>query len=413
LNACPVLLRARICPVLPKRFDTGKKVADESGYAMLFPVMNSPAAICLAVEQSIIFCENILTISDDLIYSQIESKRFDLKRGWDMATIRDVAKRAGVSVSTASLALNGKKNVSSRTREKVLAAARELNYQKNAIASALKRNLTKTVVLILSELSGPYYSELIQGVQESTIEHGYDLIACSAYGGPDSTATRFLLEKRVDGAVVFAHQIDDAMVLEAAKEDFPVVVLDRSVDGPHVISVEVDNFRGALEAVEYLIGLGHTRIGYVSGPASSRDNQERFKGYLEALNRNSLPYREKWTIGGNFTWKGGYRAARMLVGQGDLPDAVFFANDEMALGGLKAFSEQGIRIPEDLSVIGFDEIQLAGYVRPALTTVRQPKYEAGALAARLLFQALKGENPEKRVVLSTELIIRDSTSRRI
>ncbi|MGA9287552.1 MAG: LacI family DNA-binding transcriptional regulator [Anaerobacillus sp.] len=329
-----------------------------------------------------------------------------------MATIKDVAKRAGVAVSTASYALNNIKKVSPATVKKVQDAARELNYQKNGFASDLKRTKTNTIALILKDLSGPYYSELIKGVQEVAMTNGFDLIACSSIGGAQSTAVKFLTEKRVDGAIILAHNITDEIICEAAREGFPLVVLDRTLNNEHVIQVEVDNIQGGYIATEHLIQKGHEDIAYISGPYNSHDNEMRFKGYQQALTEHELRFQTRWKISGDFTREGGYRATKMLIAQGNLPTAVFYANDEMALGGIQAFNEKKISVPDDVSIIGFDDIQLSEYVSPPLTTVKQPKYEAGALAVHLIFQQLSQEKVDRYYKLPTELIDRKSVSRK-
>ncbi|MCA1319675.1 LacI family transcriptional regulator [Bacillus tianshenii] len=325
-----------------------------------------------------------------------------------MATIKDVAKLAGVAVSTASYALNNVNKVSPATMKKVQEAARELNYMKNGFASDLKRTKTNTIALILKDLSGPFYSELIKGVQEVTIRNGYDLIACSSVGGAQSTAVKFLKEKRVDGAIILAHNISDDIILESAREGFPIVVLDRKIDHPFVFGVEVDNFHGGYLATEHLIEKGHREIAFVSGPIDSHDNAMRFEGYQEALKHHGIPYQSKWKVFGDFTREGGYRATKMLIAQRDLPQAFFYANDEMAIGGLQALKENKISVPNDISIIGYDDIQLSEYVSPPLTTIRQPKYEVGALAVHVVFQALSKEKMEQYYKLSTELISRNS-----
>ncbi|WP_404455232.1 LacI family transcriptional regulator [Virgibacillus necropolis] len=325
-----------------------------------------------------------------------------------MATIKDVAKLAGVAISTASYALNNSTKVSQSTRKKVENAAKELNYQKNGFASDLKRTKTNTIALILSDLSGPYYSELIKGVQDVATTNGYDLIACSSIGGSQSTAVKFLKEKRVDGVIILAHNISDELTLESAREGFPLVVLDRKLKNEFVVHVEVDNVDGGYAATEHLIKKGHKQIAYINGPYNSHDNELRFEGFSRALKDNGLTYQSKWRLSGDFTREGGYRATKMLIAQNELPEAVFYANDEMAIGGIQAFRENGIKIPEDISVIGFDDIQLAEYITPPLTTMKQPKYEAGALSVHLIFQLLSGEKVNHSYKLSTELVERDS-----
>ncbi|UOQ44001.1 LacI family transcriptional regulator [Halobacillus salinarum] len=325
-----------------------------------------------------------------------------------MATIKDVAKLAGVAISTASYALNGSSKISGETKKKVEEAAKTLNYKKNGLASDLKRTKTNTIALILTDLSGPFYSELIKGVQDVTTANGYDLIACSSIGGSKSTAAKFLTEKRVDGAIILAHNISDEIALEAAKHNFPIVVLDRHLESESIYQVEVDNVHGGYLATEYLIKRGHKEIAYVSGPSNSHDNILRFQGYMEALEDNHIPYQPKWKIVSDFTRSGGYRATKLLIAQNDLPEAIFYANDEMAIGGMQAFKEKGIQVPDDISMIGFDDIQLAEYVHPPLTTIQQPKYEAGSLAVHLIFQVLGGEKINHHYKLTTDLIERKS-----
>ncbi|PYZ92691.1 LacI family transcriptional regulator [Salipaludibacillus keqinensis] len=329
-----------------------------------------------------------------------------------MATIKDVAKLAGVAVSTASYALNGTKKISDSTKQKVITAAKELNYQKNGYAMDLKMNKTKIIALILSDLIGPFYSELIQGVQEVVMEHGYDLIVCSSYGDESSTAAKFLREKRADGVILFAHNIETQLIQDSVRKGFPIVVLDRDLsDYEDIISVNVNNEHGSYIAAKYLIDQGSKNIAFVSGPKKSIDSQLRLEGFKRALKEHNLPYYSKWNINGKFTKDGGYQATKMLIHQGQLPDAVFYANDEMAIGGIEALKENHIDIPNQVSVIGFDDIQLAPYIQPPLTTVKQPKYEMGKLSSHLIFQVLEGEDVQNFYSLETEMIIRDSVQR--
>lgn len=325
-----------------------------------------------------------------------------------MATIKDVAKLAGVAISTASYALNNNPKISLTTKKKVEEAAKTLNYVKNGFASDLKRAKTNTIALILSDLSGPFYSELIQGVQDVATTNGYDLIACSSIGGPQSTAVKFLREKRVDGAIILAHNISDEITLESARKGFPLVVLDRKLKSEFVYHVEVDNVHGGYLATEHLIKNNHKQIAYISGPNNSHDNKQRFQGYMDALKHHGISYQTKWKASGDFTREGGYRATKMLIAQRDLPKGIFYANDEMAIGGLQAFKDNNIDVPSDISVIGFDDIQLAEYVSPPLTTIKQPKYEAGALSVHLIFQLLAGDSVDHHYKLSTELVERKS-----
>ena len=328
-----------------------------------------------------------------------------------MATIKDVAKLAGVALSTASYALSGDSRVSSKTRSKVLDAARQLNYRKNGFAMDLKRSRTKTIALILTDLSGPYYSELIRSVQEVALTNGYDLIACSSIGGRDSTAVKFLRERRADGAIILAPNIRDEVLIETSGPQFPIVVMDRPLCSEYLVNVLVDGEQGGYTATRYLLENGHRHVAYISGSSDSYDNHLRYQGYLRALAEAGLEEQSKWRLSGNFVREGGYNATKMMIMQGSLPSAIFYANDEMAIGGLKAFEESGISVPDDVSVIGYDDIQLAEYVNPPLTTIKQPKSEAGSLAAHLLFQILGGESVKQSYMLTTEMMERASAGK--
>jgi LacI family transcriptional regulator len=330
----------------------------------------------------------------------------------EMATIKDVAKMAGVSISTVSYALNNNSKVSNHTKLKILEAARELNYQKNGIASDLKRNSTRTIALIVTDLAGPHYSELVKGIQEVTLSKGYDLLACSSMGEESSTAVKFLTEKRVDGAIVLAYNISEDIIMQSARKEFPIILLDRRVDNEFVVSIEVDNEEGCFMAAEYLIEQGHRDIAYVGGNALDRLHTMRVNGYESALRKHGLDGNRQLHQFGIFNRDNGYSMTKMLIAQGKLPTGIMYANDEMAIGGMKAFKEHGIKVPSDVSVIGFDDIELAQYVRPSLTTVMQPKYERGALAAHLLFQVLEGKEVDQLYKFPTQLVIRDSVQKR-
>ncbi|TVP87405.1 MAG: LacI family transcriptional regulator [Alkalicoccus sp.] len=326
-----------------------------------------------------------------------------------MATIKDVAKRAGVAVSTASYALNGTKKMKQETKERVFQAAKELQYQKNGVAMDLKKSRTKTIALILSDLTGPFYSELIRGVQEEVLEKKYDLLVCSSYGNESSTAAKFLREKRADGVILLAHNIPDSFILESVRPGFPIIVLDRILpDKEALTSITVDNYKGGYEATKHLLEEGAGSVACIHGPLNSSDSQERVAGYEQALQDFGLKKDSKWILNGSFTHEGGYQATKILLNQGDLPDAVFYANDEMAIGGLEALKETKLNIPEDIAIIGFDDIQLAPYLQPPLTTMRHPKYEMGKLASHVIFQVLEGHAAKSHYTLETEFISRES-----
>ncbi|PTM59648.1 LacI family DNA-binding transcriptional regulator [Desmospora activa] len=324
-----------------------------------------------------------------------------------MATIKDVAKLAGVSISTVSLALNNQPHVRAETKEKVLAAARRLNYQPNGIARDLKLSKTETIGLILPDLAGPFYSELIRGIQDFTTANHYDVVAMSAIGERPKSI-RYIQEKRTDGMIIMSQQIDATLIRQAARPDFPIVLLNREVSSNHVTSVMIDNRKAAYEAVQLMIRQGYSEIAYLGGPEDASDNRNRFYGYQASLHEAGRTVEPKWCLQGDFTKEGGYGAAKRLLAEGMLPQAIFAANDEMAIGLIEGLQQGGIGIPEEMAVVGFDDIQLASYIRPTLTTVRQPMYQLGSTAAKLLFRLLDGESNLDAVVLDTHLIERDS-----
>ncbi|WP_258171355.1 LacI family DNA-binding transcriptional regulator [Paenibacillus sp. R14(2021)] len=321
------------------------------------------------------------------------------------ATIKDVAKMAGVAVSTVSYALNNSPKISEGTRRKVMQAAEALNYRPSGAARNLKKRKSETIGLFLNDLGGPFYSQVIEGVQEVVASHNYNLIVCSTYGGENSSAHRFLREKFVDGAIIMGTSIPDSLVHQVAAESFPIVVLDRELKGDYVHSVLITNEQGAYDAVSHLIKLGRHKIEYLSGPQANNDNMQRYEGYKRALMEHSLPVPSRVTMQGRYLEAGGYQAVKVMMAGNRMPDAIFAANDEMAIGAIRALREGGIRVPEDVAIVGFDNINLAPFVRPALTTIGHSKYEMGAIATQLVFDVQKEGNS---ILLPTQLVIRQS-----
>lgn len=325
-----------------------------------------------------------------------------------MINLKDVAKLAGVSVSTASYAMNGRPEVNKDTLKKVLDAAASLNYKPSGIARDLKMKKTETIGLVLSNLAGPFYAEIINGIEEISFSNGYNLIVCSSFGGKNSTALKFLSEQRTDGIIIMSSEIEDDVIVRAAGSNFPIVLLDRELKNDYTWSVTVDNKKGAYSAVEHLIKLGCKRIGNICGPSISLDNKQRFEGYREALKDYNLEYSPKLVLQGQFTRQGGYRAVQSLIAGGDMPEALFCSNDEMAIGAIEALNEINIKIPDQLAIVGFDDIELASYISPKLTTIKHPKYLLGNAATHMLIQALNMDFNIKNVKLDTQLIIRES-----
>lgn len=334
-------------------------------------------------------------------------------------TIRDVAKLAGVALSTASLALNNKKRVSEATRKKVMAAARKLNYYPSSIARRFALNKTHTIALCAfisgKHPLGGFYMPVIQGIIDVVNANGYSfqLDIRGEYQNSSTkreSLTRLAKHKMVDGLLILSHwPLIFKEVLDLEQMEFPYVTVDGSVSGLKTNCVGVDNFGGALKAVEYLIGLGHRKIGFITGPPDQRHSTERIGGYKEALKRNNIEYDEKIIFPGDFHKKSGQEGMKYLLNLSSPPSAVFVANDNMALAAMKIVKENHLRIPEEISIVGFDDIEVASQLDPPLTTVRQPLYQMGEEAAKLLFALLNDEKSDpQKIFLDTQLVIRES-----
>ncbi|MBO7744720.1 LacI family DNA-binding transcriptional regulator [Paenibacillus sp. MWE-103] len=321
------------------------------------------------------------------------------------ATIKDVAKLAGVAISTVSYALNGSPKISDETKRRVARAAEELNYRPSGAARNLKKRKSETIGLFLNALGGPFYSQLIEGIQEVVASYDYKLIVSSTYGGENSSAHRVLREKFVDGAIIMGFDIRDSLILTIAGKSLPIVVLDRELNADYVHSVRIDDEQGAYEAVSHLIKLGRRKIDFLSGPVVAYDNAKRFAGYRRAMDEHGLPYARTIKAQGRYTETTGYQSMKLMLAANRLPDAVFAANDEMAIGAVRALQEANLSIPDDVAVVGFDNIHQASYVRPALTSVGHSRYELGAIATQCLFHSPR---EGQSIVLPTELAIRQS-----
>ena len=327
------------------------------------------------------------------------------------ATIKDVAREAGVSISTVSYAMNSQDRISPKTREHVLSVAKRLSYIPNGNARMLKQKKTRAIGIFFNSWFGPIYSELVRGVEKAVHQEGYDLLACSLYGDENSTAYKYLRDHMVDGAIILTNSLDDEFLKSMASEDLPLVVLDREVESAHIYSVLIDNFGGAFNATKALIQSDNREIYYLGGPDESYDNQKRLEGYIAALGFCGIPVNQKHIIKCTFTEEAAYQKMLRLFQKGIIPKAIFSANDEMALGVYRAARESNLRIPEDLKIVGFDDIREAEIAIPPLTTVSHQKFEMGSCAAETLIAAINGLTNDTHTlrILPTRLIEREST----
>jgi LacI family transcriptional regulator len=303
-----------------------------------------------------------------------------------MTTIRDVAKHAGVSVTTASYALNDTGTIAEATRKRVLEAAAELNYHPNAFARHLKQRKTQTIGVFISGFGGAFFEEILDGMHHFMLTTDYELLVC-----PTSRSTRrMLLYRQVDGAIVFDPRVSDEQVLKLASHHFPIVVLDRFLQHECILPLLLDNPQGVREAFAHLYNQRLHKLVFVAGALDSFDNAERMSTFLAEAERHDL---KPLVYQGNFTEISGYTVAKTIFQTDDLPQAVFCANDQMAIGFLRAMHEHGFRAPADIAVVGFDNIALTSYTQPSISTIGTSRFEWGAAAIRHLIDFLEYETP--------------------
>ncbi len=320
-----------------------------------------------------------------------------------MTTIRDVAQRAGVSVTTASYALNNTGTISEATRKRVLEAAEELNYHPNGFARHLKKRKTQTIAVFITRFGGSFYEEILEGIHSVILETDYELLVCPETRSP----RRMLLYRQADGAILFDSSVSHETVLKLASRRFPIVVLDRLLGNDFVLPILLDNAQGVREAFQHLHQQGARRMAFVAGAPDSIDNAERMEVFLRAAEQHNLRVP---VYQGNFTEASGYEAAKAILRDNPLPDAVFCANDQMALGFLRAMKEHGLSAPSDIAVVGFDDIPLARYVEPPLSTVGASRFEWGATAVRQLLEFLESGTPFRPQRIPTHFIPRQSSA---
>ncbi|WAC71319.1 LacI family DNA-binding transcriptional regulator [Roseateles sp. SL47] len=330
-----------------------------------------------------------------------------------MSTIKDVAALAGVSFTTVSHVLNNTRPVSAQARARVLAAVDEIGYLPSAVARSLRRSETKIVGVLVPNVRNPFFAELVVGVEEWCRQAGYSVFLCNSDNDPkhQQSYLRTLLEKRIDGLLLSSAGDADALATTFRHASVPVVTVDRLVPGARADRVSVNNQVGATAAVRHLLDLGHRRIGCVSGPAEFEVTQERVAGWRGALHAYGIEAGPDWLIESDFSTAGGYEAVKaLLTRQPDLT-AVFTSNDLMAMGALRAAAELGRAVPRQLSVVGFDGIELGSYIYPAITSVGCSIRDLGREAGRALIERI--ENPQapfKDLQLTPQLVLRESTS---
>ena len=324
-----------------------------------------------------------------------------------------MAERANVSVTTVSHVINETRPVSDELRQRVLAAMDELGYQPNLLARSLRQGKTHTIGMIIPDNANPFFAEMARGVEDASFEQGYSVILCNSDGNLDKELlyANVLAEKRVDGIIFVAAGLSIERILDLQARRMPLVVVDRDLPEAAVDSVLTDNAQGGWLATHHLVELGHRRIGCITGPSDITPSAERITGYRQALDESGIPVDKALIVRGDFQYDSGYQAASQLLQMDDPPTAIFACNDLMAIGVMSAALKLGLHIPADLSVIGFDDVRLASFANPPLTTIVQPKYEIGVIATTMLLERMHDlEMPARRRVFETNLLLRQSTA---
>ncbi|PJF42253.1 MAG: LacI family transcriptional regulator [Candidatus Thermofonsia Clade 1 bacterium] len=328
-------------------------------------------------------------------------------------TIIDIARETGVSYSTVSRVLSGFEFVKEETRQRVLEAAKRLGYVAHAGARSLAGGRANIIGLLVPGLDNGYVGEVARGIDEELSRVNYNLMLYTTHRqqSKEPTYVRSIANGLTDGLILLVPLVTDYL-RELQAQGFPYVLVDQSDPSGQSTVVDATNWQGAYDATEYLIGLGHRRIGFIAGMPQVASARERLEGYKAALRKHGIEFDPSLVAQGNFWQLVGYQAASALLDQEQPPTAIFASNDLSAFGAMEAILERGLRIPEDISIVGFDDIPQASLVYPKLTTVRQPLDEMGRIAVRLLLEQIEEPSlPARRVTLPTQLIVRDSCQR--
>ena len=331
-------------------------------------------------------------------------------------SIKDIAKAANVSHSTVSRALSDSPLISADTKERIQRLAQEMAYTPDAIARSLVTQRTHTVGVVVTTITDPWVAEVVQGIEDAAHENSYSVILASSASEPqrEMDAVEMLRSKRVDGLIVTSSRVGALYLEYLERIDVPIVLVNNHNEqsGRYTFSISVDNHDGGYLATRHLIEVGHRRIAYITGPEDHSDDAERLKGYRTALEENAIRFDTNLVVSGNGRLDGGEQALQALTSLDAPPSAAFCYNDMTAIGLISAAWREGIAVPGDLAVVGFDDIPLASRLRPSLTTIAQPKRDMGRQAMQMVLALLRAEpsaKPLSDILVQGELIVRESS----
>lgn len=327
-----------------------------------------------------------------------------------MTNIHKVAEKAGVSVATVSRVLNNPGVVTPKTRIKVEQAIKELDYKPSALARNLRTSESKLILVLLPSISNPFYTDIINGIEDTAIKEGYNILLCQTDSNPERENIYFNLirNRMADGIISMDPTVNKETLNELAR-DYPIVQCSEYDKDGTISYVSIDSESAAYHAVKHLIKLGHERIALINSDQKFLYARERYQGYEKALKEYNLPIRKQWIYHTEHVeFEDGQQAMKVILQQKERPTAVFAVSDVLAIGALKELNSNGIRVPEDMAVVGFDKIVFSNMTHPTLTTVAQPMYKMGCISAEMIIDKIRGKKVENHI-LEHELIIREST----
>ncbi|AOZ92912.1 LacI family DNA-binding transcriptional regulator [Paenibacillus crassostreae] len=333
------------------------------------------------------------------------------------ASIKDVAKRAGVSVTSVSRVLNSEKYISQRILEKVNQAIEELNYSPSQIARSLKKQKTSTIGIIVPDLTNYFCSTILSSIEESASEYGYNLIVCNIAENLEKELKYLhaVQEMRVDGIIIMHQKVNQRILSFIESASMPILFSCVRSPLPGRFSVLINDYQAALDATEYLIGLGHRRIAFLGGDLGDvTAGYSRYQGYLDALHKSGIPLNHDFIKFGNYKLESGRVMMQEILEQGECPTVVFAASDDMAVGAMNCILDYGLSVPEDISVMGFDDSLIAKAVRPMLTTMQQPVRELGRISLEYLHTLIEDpDQPDCRDIYLPHRIMERASCRRL
>jgi len=327
-------------------------------------------------------------------------------------SIKDIARRAGVSHSTVSRALADSPLVNAETKAHIQQLAREMGYAPSAIARAMSTRQTYTIGLVVTTIADPFVAEVVRGIEETALDHGYSVLLCNSMGVPEReiAAVKALREKWVDAVIVTSSRVG-SFYAQLAEIHVPVILINNQQVGEYSFSVRTNDLMGGRIAGQYLVQLGHRRIAYISGPERASSSDLRLQGCRRALQESGFAGQPEWVVQGDGGPERGFQAAKQVLSLSPRPTAVFCYNDMTAMGAMLAAKELGLAIPADLSILGYDDIAAAAYLDPPLTTVAQSKYTLGQRAMHMALTLLQGQGESiQDILLDPQLIVRSSCS---